>query len=244
MKATHSVLALAICALTACDTTLRGTLVVSDAFDVEAAQLFGRKKTQISPGTYVAVAETGPATTLFTLSSPGGKKIAFRTKSLLSLREKLQNDHARITAAELTQPFDIDLTVKTEVLRESDYYNKSERCVLGYHDEPYQIWHPEQTICRSYEERCYQKPGTNGDERSDFDCRTECAYWDRTPGYYEHGVRTVTDYGIQYTQGYDRTTQRKADIKLIQNHMVVATMDDAGEKPETVFITTQVSGCQ
>jgi hypothetical protein len=241
MNKTQLVLGLMTFALTACDNKLTGTLQVEETMTVEAAAGLFRKTTKVAPGSYFTEATTGPVTTMFKLQG-NGKEIVFRIPSLVSVKEELSQDHVRLSAAELKQPFDIDVTLKTEIIREGDYYNKTESCVRGTYQQPRQVCHPPQTICRMYREECYQKPGTNGDERSDFECHQVCQYWDQTPGYCETVYETVTDYGTRYIQGYDQTKQRKALVKIIQNGSTVAKMN-AGEKPVTDFIPTDIGGC-
>ena len=226
MKFQNLVLGICLVALAACGKRLEGSMQVSSALTINT------KKGQVSvpAGTYntVVKASSSAATVVMQTQS---NKVSFKLPAIRELKDRWGEGRIYLKAAQIGQNFDIDLNLDV-TSSDSSRTSRTESCV--YDTRTYQDW-----VCRDVrvDEHCRQKPGTNGDERSDFNCRP---VYDRQCGW---ETRTETIYGERTVYGYYNTMRRSGTFKIIRGGTTVARLLD-NKQSSTNWIETDSDRCR
>jgi hypothetical protein len=230
MKLQRIALGLCLVALAACGKRLDGSMLVSSNLTINTK----KGPVTIPAGTYYTVVKAGPQTSAIEMST-SVRKVAFKLPTLPELKDKWGQGRIYLTGSQIGQPFDVDLDLDVSS-SDSAPTVRTESCV-------YDTVYTREWVCRDVRvpgrERCYQKPGTNGDERSDFECRTEY-YWERQCGW---ETRSYVIYGDQTIHGYYTTLRRTGTLKLIRGGATVARLLD-DKQSSTSWNTTRVGPCR
>jgi len=230
MKIQNLVLGVCLVALAACGKRLEGSMQISNNLTVNTK----KGQVQIPSGTYQTVVKASASKATIEMQTYA-RKVSFTLPAIHELKEKWGEGRVYIRGEQIGQNFDVDLNLDV-TSSQSDSQISYESCV--YDTRTYQEW-----VCRDVlrqgRERCYQKPGTNGDERSDFHCERD-TYYDRVCGY---ETRTENIYGQREVEGYYLTLRRTGTLKLIRGGSTVGRLVD-GNQTSTSFVRTDTGRCR
>ena len=213
-------------ALSACESEQTFTLNVQRP--LVAAVKPGRSETVTIPtGSYSMLVTTGPQTSKITLSGRGSP-IVFRTKSLKSIADDLNtrgDNRVVLTAAQLKQTFDVEVSSKRTLLGTGREERHSESCVYDTITRYREVCTPGETRCYGGHEECRQRSGTNGDGRSDFDCYTVGETCTTSPSRCYDEPYEENIYGSRDYSGREISYKTVTNIRFIQNRQTAASVD-------------------
>lgn len=230
MKIQNLVLGVCLVALAACGKRLEGSMQISSNLTVNTK----KGQIQIPSGTYKTVVKATASKATVEMQTQA-RKVSFSLPAIQELQDKWGQGRVYIRGEQIGQNFDIDLDLDVSSSRSGSRISY-ESCV--YDTRSYQEW-----VCRDVRregrERCYQKPGTDGNERSDFRCEREY-YYERQCGY---ETRTEIIYGQREVEGYYETLRRTGTLKLIRGGSTVGRLID-GNQTSTNFVRTYTGSCR